>query len=150
VSARQALNHLDEILASIARKATKFEQFVHLFDQGTSLGCAADSDRASATYLKQAFIAQYSQRPQNGIDVDAEYGSKVFCLWNPHAWARLTFRDRSANLRSDLIVKIGRLGPIHLCEGELAANRIWAGRFVVGGALDHKLNNTHNSFYGVN
>lgn len=62
--------------------------------------------------LKQTFVAQRTQRPQNRVGIHAENRREIPSRGKPLARASLAFRDRATDRRSYLLVQRNRTSRV--------------------------------------
>jgi hypothetical protein len=94
--------------------ARETNDLVCLSDDRAALGRPDHGNSSSAAELEQAFVAQLSQRAQNGVRVDAEDGGEVAGRGEPLAGLRFSLGNGAADLYGDLLVQIGGLFAVDL------------------------------------
>src|SRR5579864_4071610 len=110
----ELLDDVDQFVGFVALCAGVVEEFFGTFGDGALLRGAGYRDAAAASELEQAFVAELAERTQDGVGVDAEYGSEIFGGRQSLAGLGLTVRDRAADLAGDLFVELERIVAVDL------------------------------------
>ena len=105
-AARCSLDHGDQLIGPVAQPAPDVHEFACMGDQAPLGGGASNGHPASPAKVEQSFVAERPECAQDGVGVHAELGSEIARWRKPVARARLTFGDRSPDLRGDLFMQL--------------------------------------------
>ena len=93
-------------------------------DEGFGLGeddapvrGSGHGDATAAAELEQSLVAQYAQRAEHGVGVDADDGGQIFGGRETLARTGFTVGDRASDLRGDLLMQVDWVGLVDL-DGE--------------------------------
>jgi len=73
-----------------------------------------DRDAPTAPDLEQPLVPKLPERAEDGVSVHLQHGGQVERRREPLARAGLSIRDRTANLRRNLLVQVCRLVSVQL------------------------------------
>src|SRR6516225_2959323 len=94
----EVLDDPDELVQPVALKAGEVDELPRSGDDGSTLGSTGDGDPASSSKFEEPLVAEYAQRPKDGVRVDPENGSEVLGRREALAGLRLPLCNRSSEL----------------------------------------------------
>ena len=103
-----------QVLAPEPEAARLVQQLLRLGPDDAALGLARDRHTASAAELEHALVAEYSQRPQHRVGVDAQDGRHVAGRGEALTRPDVAVGDVTAYLAGDLVVQGHGVVPVEL------------------------------------
>jgi hypothetical protein len=91
-------------MAAVAMPVREVDQFAGLLEDSTLRRRPDNRHTAPAPEVEQPLLAQRTERPENGVPVDAEDGAEVTRGRQALPRPSLSVRDRAANLSGHLLV----------------------------------------------
>ncbi len=113
---------VDQFVGSVAVPSSELHEISGPGEHRSALGRRGDMDAAATAELKQPLVAQLSQRSQDSVGVDIEYGGEVSGGWEALSGGCLALRDRAADLCGYLVVEQHRLIAVDLDTQHRASN----------------------------
>lgn len=92
----------------------ELDEFAHARAEFALLWRRHDRDAPTAPDLEQPFIPKLPERAEDGVSVHLQHGGQIYRGREPLARARLSARDRAANLGRNLLVQVCRLVSVQL------------------------------------
>ena len=118
----EVFDHPRQLVGPVTVEARKANELARALDHEAAPWRAGDSDASAAAELEQALVAQLPERTKDRVLVHAEDRGKVARGREPLARLGLAFRDRAPDLRCDLLVELGRFGPVDVDTKNGASN----------------------------
>jgi hypothetical protein len=107
-------NQLDEFVASAAVAAGELDQLPHARVDLALLWRRDDRGAPAAPDLEQPLVPKLPERAKDGVSVHLQHRGQVERGREPLAREGLSIRDRTPDLRRNLLVQVGRLVSVQL------------------------------------
>jgi hypothetical protein len=107
----QRLDHRDQVFAPVTLSARKADQLADLGEHGTALRGPGDGDAPAPLEVEDALVSEGSERPEDGVRVNAEHRRHVARGREALTRPRVTLGDVAPDLRGHLLVQRDGLFP---------------------------------------